>query len=132
MAEPTPDSDETRRLLRQIEAGELAAFDRLFARHRPELRRFIDLRLDSRLRARVDPSDVAQETHLEAYRRLPDYLQRKPMPFRLWLRKTAYERLLMLRRQHLHAFDHPHAPATRTARLKGPSALGRLLTTVSH
>jgi RNA polymerase sigma-70 factor (ECF subfamily) len=103
MAEPTPDSDETRRLFRQIEAGELGAFDRLFARHRPELCRFIDLRLDSRLRARVDASDVAQETHLEAYRRLPDYLQRKPMPFQLWLRKTAYERLLMLRRQHVHS-----------------------------
>jgi RNA polymerase sigma-70 factor (ECF subfamily) len=107
MAEPTPDSDETRRLLRQVESGELGAFDRLFARHRPDLRRFIDLRLDSRLRARIDPSDVAQETQLEAFRRLPDYLERKPMPFRLWLRKTAYERLLMLRRQHVHAGRRP-------------------------
>jgi RNA polymerase sigma-70 factor (ECF subfamily) len=65
--------------------------------------RFLDLRFDARLRSRLDPSDVVQETHLEVFRRLPDYLERRPMPFRLWLRKTAYERLLMLRRQHVQA-----------------------------
>jgi RNA polymerase sigma-70 factor (ECF subfamily) len=32
-----------------------------------------------------------------------DYLDRRPMPFRLWLRKTAQERLLVARRQHLRA-----------------------------
>ena len=40
---------------------------------------------------------------MEAFRRLADFLERRPMPFRLWLRKTAYERLLMLQRQHVHA-----------------------------
>jgi RNA polymerase sigma-70 factor (ECF subfamily) len=40
---------------------------------------------------------------MEAHRRLDDYLARRPMPFRLWLRKTAYERLRMLRRRHLGA-----------------------------
>jgi RNA polymerase sigma-70 factor, ECF subfamily len=40
---------------------------------------------------------------MEACRRLPDFLKRQPMPFHLWLRKTAYERLLMLRRQHVEA-----------------------------
>jgi RNA polymerase sigma-70 factor (ECF subfamily) len=46
---------------------------------------------------------VVQETQLEAFCRLPDFLERRPMPFRLWLRKTAYERLLVARRQHLQA-----------------------------
>ena len=40
---------------------------------------------------------------MEAYRRLDDYLQREPMPFGIWLRKTAQERLLNLRRDHLRA-----------------------------
>jgi RNA polymerase sigma-70 factor (ECF subfamily) len=40
---------------------------------------------------------------MEAFRRLPEYLQRQPMPFRLWLRKMAYERLIMMRRRHLGA-----------------------------
>jgi RNA polymerase sigma-70 factor (ECF subfamily) len=50
----------------------------------------------------VDPSDVVQETHLEVVRRMDDFLRRRPMPFHLWLRKTAYNRLLNLRRDHLH------------------------------
>ena len=75
MDEPTPDSTETRNLLQQIQAGDREAFERLFGRHRPELRAFIALRLDPRLRTRVDPSDVVQETQMEVYRRLHDYLE---------------------------------------------------------
>src|SRR5216683_7343778 len=103
MAEVTPDSAETQHLLQLIRAGDRQAFERLFERHRAPLRQMIEGRADARLRARIDPSDVVQETHLEAFRRLPDYLVRRPMPFRLWLRKTAYERLLMIQRRHLQA-----------------------------
>lgn len=99
----TSDSDATGALLAQIGAGDRQAFDRLFVRHRPVIRQFVSLRLDNVLRARFDPSDVVQETQLEAFRRLADYQARRPMPFILWLRKTAYERLLMLRRQHVDA-----------------------------
>jgi RNA polymerase sigma-70 factor (ECF subfamily) len=99
----TPDSDETRRLLEGAQAGDRRAFDALFARHQDYLHRVIALRLDPRLRARLDPSDVVQDTQLEAFRRLADYCRRRPMPFRLWLRKTAQERLLMARRRHLGA-----------------------------
>jgi RNA polymerase sigma-70 factor (ECF subfamily) len=35
------------------------------------------------------------------FRRWADFLERRPMPFHLWLRKTAYERLLKVRRQHV-------------------------------
>jgi RNA polymerase sigma-70 factor (ECF subfamily) len=73
------------------------------ARHRTDLLAFIDLRLDARLQARLDVEDIVQEVHMEAFRRLDDYLLRRPMPFRDWLRKTAYDRLLMLRRQHVFA-----------------------------
>src|SRR5213080_2671874 len=98
-----PDSAETRRLLTQAQAGDRAAFERLFARHQKELHQVVALRLDRRLRARVDADDVVQETQLEALRRFEDFLQRRPMPFRLWLRKTAQQRLQLLRRQHLRA-----------------------------
>jgi RNA polymerase sigma-70 factor (ECF subfamily) len=103
MPQVSPDSSETTRLLEQIRDGDRDAFEKLFARHRPYLRQVVSLRLDPKLRARVDASDVVQETHLEAVRRLPDYLERRPMPFRLWLRKTAHERLLMIERHHVDA-----------------------------
>ena len=32
---------------------------------------------------------------------MDDFLAQRPMPFRLWMRKKAYERLLNLRRDHL-------------------------------
>jgi RNA polymerase sigma-70 factor (ECF subfamily) len=103
MTAPTPDSAETLRLLDKARAGDPGAFDELFALHRPFLRQVVELRMDLRLRARVDPSDVVQETQLDAFRRLRDFLERDPMPFRLWLRKTAQERLLKLQRRHLEA-----------------------------
>jgi RNA polymerase sigma-70 factor (ECF subfamily) len=94
------DSQETEDLLEQAAAGDAQAGDRLLQRHRPRLREFVEVHLEPALRARLDASDVVQEAQMEAARRLPDYLRRRPMPFRLWLRKTAYERLLMLRRRH--------------------------------
>src|SRR5207244_12526240 len=69
----------------------------------PHPRQVVSLRLDPKLRARADAADVVQETQLEAVRRWTDYLERRPMPFRRWLRKTAYERLLMIERHHVDA-----------------------------
>jgi RNA polymerase sigma-70 factor, ECF subfamily len=103
MNEAVPNSAETDRLLQRAQAGDRQAFEELFARYRPYLYQVIALRLDPRLRRRLDPSDVVQEAQVEAFRRLPDFLRRQPMPFRLWLRKTAYERLLKLREQHVEA-----------------------------
>jgi RNA polymerase sigma-70 factor (ECF subfamily) len=98
-----PDSAETQRLLERIVAGESSAAGRLLERHRPYVTRLVELRLDARVRARVDPSDVVQEAQLEAIRRLPTYMSERPLPFRLWLRQIAFDRLLMLHRRHVRA-----------------------------
>jgi RNA polymerase sigma-70 factor (ECF subfamily) len=103
MAQPDADSAQTHRLLEQAQAGQAGAVDQLLSRHRPYLCQLVRLRLDPRLRARVDPSDVVQEAQLEAARRLDTYLRRPEMPFRLWLRQITYDRLLMLRRRHIGA-----------------------------
>jgi RNA polymerase sigma-70 factor (ECF subfamily) len=95
-----PDSERTRGLLEQIRRGDSSALDELLARHRPDLQGFVNLHLEPGLRARLDPSDVVQEAQLELARRMDDFLARRPMPFRLWARRTAYQRLLDLRRFH--------------------------------
>jgi RNA polymerase sigma-70 factor (ECF subfamily) len=101
MAEPAPDSADTQGLLERARAGDRVAFEQLFARYRAFLRQVVELRMDPRLRARVDPSDVVQEAQLDAFRQLGDFLDRRPMPFRLWLRKAAQQRLLKVQRRHV-------------------------------
>ena len=103
MTELAHDSAQTQRLLDQARAGTAGAVNRLLERHRAYLCRFVELRLDPQLQARVDPSDVVQEAQMEAVRRLDAYLGDAPMPFRLWLRQIAQDRLLMLRRRHAGA-----------------------------
>ncbi|MBI3864625.1 MAG: sigma-70 family RNA polymerase sigma factor [Planctomycetia bacterium] len=90
-------------LLKRAETGDEAAVDTLLLRHRHRLRAMVGARLDRRVAARIDPSDVVQESLLEAYRRLPDYLADRQVPFYPWLRQIAWERLVRLQRRHLVA-----------------------------
>jgi RNA polymerase sigma-70 factor (ECF subfamily) len=70
-------------------------------RCRSELRTFVHSHFDPRLRARIDPSDIVQETQLDVARRIDDFLAQRPMPFHLWLRKKAIDRLRNASRDHL-------------------------------
>ncbi len=97
------DSPQTALLLDQARAGERCALGELLTLHRAYLKRLVELHLDTRLRPRVDPSDVVQEAQLEVIRRFDDYLRQPVMPFRLWLRRLTTDRLLMLRRHHAGA-----------------------------
>jgi RNA polymerase sigma-70 factor (ECF subfamily) len=97
------DVEQTQALLARIEAGDSLALDRLLAESRDYLRRVVELRMDSKMRARLDPSDVVQEAQVEIARRIGEFLSSRPMPFHLWLRRTAQENLLRLRRQHVEA-----------------------------
>jgi RNA polymerase sigma-70 factor, ECF subfamily len=89
---PPTDPHETDRLLRDAARGDQAALRSLLERHRVRLRRMVALRLDSRLSARVDASDVVQEALLDAARKLAEYERERPLPFYPWLhRLTAQE-----------------------------------------
>jgi RNA polymerase sigma-70 factor (ECF subfamily) len=87
--------------IRRAGAGDAACWQRLLDQHHDRLRRMVVIRLDPRLRGRLDPSDVLQETYLDAARHLPDYLRRPEIPFHLWLRGLAGNRLKRLHRHHL-------------------------------
>jgi RNA polymerase sigma-70 factor (ECF subfamily) len=95
-----PDTGE---LIRRAARGDCQAVDGLLARHRDRLRRMVAIRMDKRLAARVDPSDIVQEALTEASQKLPDYLRHQPLPFYPWLRQLAWERLIGQHRRHVRA-----------------------------
>jgi RNA polymerase sigma-70 factor (ECF subfamily) len=94
-------SSETNELLRQAAEGDARQWGALLTRHDKRLRRMVALRLDQSLQGRIDPSDVLQEAHLEAWTRLAEYLRNPTMPFFLWLRFLAAQKLVTLHRHHL-------------------------------
>jgi RNA polymerase sigma-70 factor (ECF subfamily) len=95
------DSADAMRLLERARTGETDALTEVFARYRDRLRRMVELRLDRRLQARLDASDVIQDAYLEVAQRLDEYLREPKLPLFLWLRLVVGERLVTLHRQHL-------------------------------
>jgi RNA polymerase sigma-70 factor (ECF subfamily) len=97
------DPDGSDELLRRVGSGDREAMAELYALNRGRLRRMVRLRLDRRLRGRLDPSDVLQEAHLEAVRRAGEYAADPAMPAFLWIRFITGQRLAALHRRHLGA-----------------------------
>src|SRR5438105_3237137 len=136
MVLPDPDTEE---LLRRVSQGDDGARQKLLDRHRQRLLQMIGVRLDERLRARLDPSDVVQEALMDADRNLNDYLRDRPLPFYIWLRQITWQRLVKLQQHHQAGKrevgrEHPPAvsdeSALRLARRligSGPSPSGHLL-----
>jgi RNA polymerase sigma-70 factor (ECF subfamily) len=63
----------------------------------------VQIRLAQRLKGRIDPSDVLQETYLEVSRSLANYLRNPVLPFFLWLRFLTAKKLQGIHRHHLGA-----------------------------
>jgi RNA polymerase sigma-70 factor (ECF subfamily) len=94
-------SADTRDLIERARGGDTEALNTIFTRHRERLRRMVDIRLDRRLQARVDASDIIQDAYLEVAQRLDEYLHAPKLPLFLWLRLVVGQRLMKLHRQHL-------------------------------
>lgn len=98
-----PNDPNTDHLLVDASRGDPTAHQQLLARHRDRLRRMVALRMDRRVAARIDPSDVVQEALTAASQELTPYLRDRAIPFYPWLRRFAWERLLQLHRFHIRA-----------------------------
>jgi RNA polymerase sigma-70 factor, ECF subfamily len=98
MSEEPDDNDERLQLAAQGDAG---SWEALLAESRQRLRRMVAFRLDHRLQGRIDPSDVIQDAYIEAWQDLQTYLRQPAMPFFLWLRGIAGNKLRELHRHHL-------------------------------
>ena len=84
--------------------------------------------MDPRLAARVDPSDIVQETLLLAARRPKNTSRRRLCRFYAWLRQIGREQLIQLHREHVvakkrsvrrEARDWPALPDQSAIRLIG-------------
>lgn len=97
------DSPEVEQLLQQAATGDERALRELSNRFRDRLQKMVRLRMDTRLRGRVDSDDILQETWIDAARRMPDYVADPPMSYYLWLRSLAVQKLTDAMRHHLGA-----------------------------
>ncbi len=100
MPDEQPDTDD---LIGRATGGDAAAQELLLLRYRDRLKRMVRLRIDPRVAVRVDPSDVVQETLIEASRKLAVYFEQPPIPFYPWLRQIAWQRLIDTCEKHVSA-----------------------------
>lgn len=90
-------------LLSRASAGDLQALGDLLQHYREKLLRIIHFRMDPRLRSRLDADDILQDAYIESNSRFADYVANQEMPFFLWLRFIAIQKLFQLHRKHLGA-----------------------------
>jgi RNA polymerase sigma-70 factor (ECF subfamily) len=115
----TMNATETNILLARYQAGDRQALNEVLEKYQPFLARVVQLRMDEAMCGRVESSDVVKETQREAIRRVDEYLEHRPMSFRMWLRATACHRLAMLERHH----PSVSADGARENPLHDPSSL---------
>jgi len=97
---PQLDDSNVKRMLANGDPGGLTLAFSLYG-HR--LKQTIKLRLDQRLRGRLDESDVMQEAFLAAVRELPTYASTASVSVFVWLHRLTTRRLTDLHREHLDA-----------------------------
>lgn len=95
-----PEGDQTQLLLARFRDGDPDAVNDLIERHREAVKRLVRMRMDQAIAQRVDASDVVQDVMFEASRRLADYINDPVMPFHLWLRQLARDRIIDMHRRH--------------------------------
>ena len=94
---------EDNELIRRVLEGNPHALAEAFTHFRGRLRAMVHLRLHPRLHRRVDPSDVLQEAFVELQRQHPEFVEKRPLPFFLWLRSVTGQTLGKVHRRHLDA-----------------------------
>ncbi|MEZ6095870.1 MAG: sigma-70 family RNA polymerase sigma factor [Pirellulaceae bacterium] len=93
--------DELGMLKRAASQGDASALNEVLMKYRDGLVRMVQIRMNDRLKGRLDASDVIQDTFVEANRALADFLANPVMPVNLWLRHLAGQKLIQAHRTHL-------------------------------
>ncbi len=72
----------------------------VFDHYRPRLERMVSVRLDVRHQGHYDADDLMQDVFLIASKRLAEYLTERKLPFYLWLRLIAFQKVAEMNRAH--------------------------------
>jgi len=88
-------------LMKLVAEGDPEALGQLFLQYLPRLKGLVSARIDPRIAARVDESDVMQEVHVEVIRRMQEYLEKPSVPFYDWMRFLTKQKLDEIVRRHL-------------------------------
>ena len=91
------------KLFASARAGSTSCLGRLLTLYSNYLKLLIAAQLDDRLRVRVSPSDIVQETFFEAHRDFHQFRGQSTGEFVAWLRKILVNNMLHVVEQHLLA-----------------------------
>jgi RNA polymerase sigma-70 factor (ECF subfamily) len=94
---------EVSKLFTLAQQGSSSCLGQLLTLYTNYLKLLVTAQLDSRLRARVSPSDIVQDTFFEAHRDFHQFRGQTTAEFVAWLRKIVVNNLLRVVEQHVLA-----------------------------
>jgi len=114
-------------LLQQAQTGHPSALGQLLEAHRPWLKVLAFRFMQGGIAARVDESDLVQQTCLSVHKNFEQFQGQSPAEFVAWLKKIHEGNLQNAIREHVHAQkravdrEHNHATETLAASTSSPS-----------
>ena len=94
---------EVDRLFTSARAGSNSCLGRLLSLYTNYLKLLVTAQMDHRLRVRVSPSDIVQDTFFEAHRDFEQFRGQSTGEFVAWLRKIVVNNILRVVEQHVLA-----------------------------
>jgi RNA polymerase sigma-70 factor (ECF subfamily) len=101
MSEFQNDESDVQELFSKAKKNDVTALNALLGRFREPLKRVIRLRLNPRLKGRIDDSDIVQEVLVDALAKFDNYANAPHLPIYLWLRKLTCLKIVEAHRTHL-------------------------------
>src|SRR3954462_3081152 len=100
---PASAQHDANQLFMSARQGSNSCLGQLLALYSNYLKLLVAAQLDGRLRARVSPSDIVQESFFEAHRDFRDFRGKSIGEFVVWLRRIVVNNILRVVEQHVLA-----------------------------
>ena len=102
MVKEIPD-EELFQLISQARAGDEAALGVILDQHRDQLRRLAEKELNEKMSARVDASDIVQQTFLSAWQKVDSFKGESVQEFVAWVYEIHNHNIQDIAREHAGA-----------------------------